>query len=121
MSNKELIKKIEGLNLTAAKKKELVQFINARPELSVEDLEWIEEQLQGVIDDAFDKAGVVLNEDNPAYQKAYTKMEKEIDAAERAFAKEMKDIDAQANALQKNAVGKLDDMNAQAIRDALKS
>jgi len=33
----------------------------------------------------------------------------------------MKDIDAQANALQKNAVGKLDDMNAQAIRDALKS
>jgi len=118
-SNQDLLKKIEGLNIPSAKKKELVKFINSREELSVDDLAWIEDQLQGVIDDAFDKAGVKLDEDDPHYQAAEKKMEKEIEAAEKEFTKEMEDINKQGNAIQKNAIGTLDDMNAQALRDAL--
>jgi len=115
----EIIDYIQTIKeLSVDEKKEFVSMMENGGD-PVEVLDKVEDAIQGKIDNAFQEAGVTLDEKDPEYQAEHKKMMDEIQSAEDELNAEMNIIDNEAAKIQDDASQGIDDVKMEAIRSKM--
>lgn len=118
-TKEELLNKIKELDIDEAKKNELLAKIEGANELDNDLIDWLQDEIQSLIDDNFAKAGITDDENAPEYQAKHKEMVEEIDAAEKEFDEGMKKLGEEADKVTEEAAKKIEDTQIQAAKDKL--
>lgn len=118
-TKEELTAKIKNLKLEPDQEEFLIKKIEAAPEMTDEVVSSIREEIQKMIDGAFDAMGVTLDENDPEYQAEHQKMLTKIEAAENEFNAEMTALEKEADDLTKESSNQMDNLQMKAVQNQI--
>jgi len=118
INKKDLLAKLDDLDLEASLKEEVVGKLNSVEELDDETSAWVKEKLQGEFDKVADEL-LKDDKDSPEYKEAEKEMNDGLQKVEDEFNEKMDEVEEKAEEVTKDVLDQLDKAGQEDAKDKI--